>query len=302
MRSERESVVSDEAAGSRLDTFLACCFGDLSRSRLQKLIEEGQVEVSGEQKKKSNYRVKEGQVITLTLPVPKSLDVLAEDIELEVLYEDGDIILLNKPRGMVVHPAPGHEQGTLVNALLHYCGDLSGIGGINRPGIVHRLDKDTSGVMVVAKNDFAHLCLTSQLKERHVKKVYLAVVRGKMKKQKGTINLPIGRHQKDRKRMTVRIDGRESITHYHVCAYMGGYTLLEVRLATGRTHQVRVHFAYMGFPIAGDPVYGGRSCLPIKGQMLHSRLLGFSHPRTGEYMESVAPIPLDFRRVLKYLR
>ncbi|MGI6097512.1 MAG: RluA family pseudouridine synthase [Dethiobacteria bacterium] len=300
---KRYYFVESSYFGRRLDHFLARYLKEeLSRSQLQKLIATGYVEVDGKVQKKSNYRLKGGQGVELTLPAPKRLEVAPEEIKLDILYEDRDIIVVNKPRGMVVHPAPGHEKETLVNALLFHCRDLSGIGGVRRPGIVHRLDKDTSGAIIVAKNDLAHLKLAEQLKARQVKRLYLTVVKGKMRNETGTITAPIGRHKKDRKRMAVRIDGREATTHYRVLAYLGDYTLLETKLDTGRTHQIRVHLAYLGHPVAGDPVYGRNRELPITGQALHARLIGFYHPRTGSYMEIKAPIPGDFRRLLKFLK
>lgn len=294
-------AVDEAAVGERLDVFLTREAGDLSRSRIQKLINEGMVTVNGHFSR-PGYRLKKGDEIVLKVPPPEELQVLPEPIPLDVYYEDSDVIVVNKPRGMVVHPAPGHNSGTLVNALLHHCRDLSGIGGVIRPGIVHRLDKDTSGLLVVAKSDLAHLELARQLKLRQVNRKYIALVHGDVRHDKGTVNAPIGRHPRDRQKMAVVPDGREAITYYRVLQRWGNYTLLELRLATGRTHQIRVHMAYLGYPLVGDLKYGpARPHFALAGQFLHAMLLGFRHPRSGNYLEFTAPLPAELQDVLNKL-
>lgn len=291
------------AAGERLDVYLAGAGGGLSRSRIQKLIADSLVVVNGKPAK-AGYRVQPGDRVELAVPPPLPPEVEPEAIALDILYEDGDVIVINKPRGMVVHPAAGNYRGTLVNALLQHCGDLSGIGGVARPGIVHRLDKDTSGVMIAAKTDRAHLSLAKQIKERSAGRTYLAIVHGDLKADRGEIDAPIGRHPGDRKKMAVLPEtGRAALTRFRVRERYGGYTLVECRLATGRTHQIRVHMAYIGHPVVGDPKYGPKTKgFAIAGQALHSAELTFTHPVSGEKLVFSAPPPPDMQKILKQLR
>ncbi len=300
---EPEYFVADEtAAGARLDAYLAGVAAETTRSQAAKLIEDGAVTVNGRPAKPS-YRVKTGDRVELTKPEPVALDLTPEDIPLTVLYEDSDVIVIDKPRGMVVHPAAGNYTGTLVNALLRHCTDLAGINQTLRPGIVHRLDKDTTGVLMVAKNDLAQVSLSAQIKDRTVKRLYQGLVTGNLKENTGLIDAPIGRHPADRKRMAVVAGGRHAVTHFRVLERFGQYTLVEARLQTGRTHQIRVHFAYIGHPVVGDPVYGSRKqAFELAGQALHAQTLGFNHPRTGEYLEFSAPLPADMGGVLAGLR
>jgi len=286
----------------RLDLYLAQQEElSLTRSRIQNLIQEGLVLVN-DLPVKANYKLRQGERVTITIPPPKELIVEAEKIPLDIIYEDSDIIVINKAQGMVVHPANGNYSGTLVNALLAHCQDLSGIGGVTRPGIVHRLDKDTSGLLVVAKNDFAHLNLAEQIKNRLVKKQYLTLVYGNIKDDQGTINAPIGRHPVDRKKMAVVFRlGRSAVTHYQVLRRYGDYTYLQVDLETGRTHQIRVHLAYIGHPVVGDPVYSSKSKFNLPGQFLHSHQLVFTHPRTAKRMEFTAPLPEIMNKILETL-
>jgi len=273
-----------------------------SRTYAQKLLKKGKVAVNG-QTVKASYLLQTGDLITLDFEEPKPPTVEAEDIPLDILYEDQDLVVVNKPRGLVVHPAPGNQQGTLVNALLNHCTDLSGIGGVIRPGIVHRLDKDTSGVLVVAKNDQAHLTLARQLKQRTMARIYLALAHGRLPAPEGTVSAPIGRHPVHRKKMAVRADGRPATTHYRVLEELGPYTFLQLKLDTGRTHQIRVHLQYIGHPVAGDQVYGrGTEPFAIDGQALHAAALRLLHPRTGQVMEFTAPLPADFQAALAYCR
>ena len=280
-------------AGSRLDHFLAARITDLSRSRIQALMEEGHVFVNDEPKLRS-CKIRGGERIVLTVPPAISSENLPEDIALEILFEDDDLIVINKPPGLVVHPAPGHAGGTLVNALLHHCTALSGIGGVERPGIVHRLDKETSGCLVAAKNDIAHQSLTEQFAGREVRKIYLAIATGILKKAKGTITVPLGRHPVYRQKMGVllRGGGREAITDWLVLSSLPCGTLVQCTLHTGRTHQIRVHLKHLGHPVVGDEVYGKRA--GFSRQMLHAWKLGFAHPRTGNPLDFTAPIPPDF--------
>ena len=304
-------ITVDEAhKGERLDGYLSAAF-DISRARAERLLAAGQVTLSfGEANKK--YRLKGGEVITLTLPDPISAEALPENIPLDVIYEDEDIIVINKPVGMVVHPAAGNESGTLVNALLYHCqGSLSGIGGVERPGIVHRIDKDTAGLLVVAKNDAAHIRLSEDLKVHAVSRVYQAIAIGNFKEDKGTVNAPIGRHPVDRKRMAIirrEGEGREAVTHYEVLARFGQMTHIRCELETGRTHQIRVHMASLGHPLLGDAVYGGdgtkfeaRHRALIQGQTLFAGELSLTHPRTGERMTFRAPLPPEFAGLLEIL-
>ncbi|MCL6635879.1 MAG: RluA family pseudouridine synthase [Peptococcaceae bacterium] len=295
-------VVEEADSGKRLDVFLA---GEtaLSRSHVQKLIEAGCAGVNGGTGR-ANTRVKAGDIILLTVPEPQGMEVGPEPIPLDIYYEDADLIVVNKPRGMVVHPAEGNYSGTLVNALLHHCRDLSGINGVLRPGIVHRLDKDTSGLLMIAKNDAAHLSLAAQLKEREVVRRYLALVHGRVKEEAGTVDAPIGRDPRDRQRMAVvHKNARRAVTHYRVLERYSRYTYLSLRLETGRTHQIRVHLAYIGHPVVGDGKYGpARSHPGLCGQFLHAAVLGFHHPSTGEYLEFTAPLPEELQDVLRKAR
>ena len=292
-------VVSD---GRRLDVLLSEETG-LSRSRVASLMEEGRCVSAGKECRKAGTKLPEGQEIVLTVPAPREATPQAEDIPLEILYEDDDLAVVVKPRGMVVHPAAGHPDGTLVNALLARLDSLGGIGGELRPGIVHRLDKETSGLMLVAKNDSTQEALSRMLKDREIEKHYRALAEGKFKEPEGEIDAPIDRSKKDRKKMAVEENGRPAVTHYRVLERFGTYTYAEFSLTTGRTHQIRVHMAYLGHPMLGDEVYGsGRSPFKTEGQVLHARLLGFIHPSTGEYVEFSAPHPEDFERILRKLR
>ncbi|MGI6065349.1 MAG: RluA family pseudouridine synthase [Bacillota bacterium] len=300
---ETNLIVSDWEAGKRLDIFLVSQLPELSRSRIQKLIKDGEALVNGAMVK-PNYTIELGDEIKVSLPEPKELEVKAEEIPVEIIYEDHDLIVVNKPQGMVVHPAAGNWQGTLVNALLYHCRDLSGINGVLRPGIVHRIDKDTSGLLVVAKNDFTHLNLAEQIKAHTITRVYHAIVHGVMAEPAGIIEAPIGRHPVQRKKMAVVLkNGKHAVTRYHVLERFQGFSWVEVRLETGRTHQIRVHMSYLGYPVAGDPLYGPhKENLGLKGQALHARVLGFHHPRTGEYLEFTASLPKYFEELLQKLR
>lgn len=292
-----------EASGERLDVFLAERLGELSRSGIQKLMERGFVTLRGVPVRK-NHKTTAGEIFEVVLPEPVRTETTAQDIPLDVVFEDSDVIVVNKPKGMVVHPAPGHASGTLVNALLAHCGEsLSGIGGEIRPGIVHRIDKETSGLIIAAKNDAAHLALSAQLKNHSLARVYEAVVLGSIKADTGTVNAPIGRHPIDRKRQAVTDkNSRSAVTHFEVISRYNGYTHVRCRLETGRTHQIRVHMAYIGHPILGDIVYGRKK--PEKGltgQCLHAKELRFLHPRTGELVEVRTELPAYFTEVLKSL-
>jgi len=291
-------------AGLRLDVFLAAEGPEeLSRSHVQKLVADGLVEVNG-QAVRASYRVRAGDAVVLRLPPPVELVVDPEPIPLDIYFEDQDLIVVNKPRGMVVHPAEGNYSGTLVNALMHHCRDLSGINGVMRPGIVHRLDKDTSGLLMVAKNDFAHLDLARQLSERKVDRLYQALVHGLFKNDRGTVEAPIGRHPRDRQRMAVEPrKGKPAVTHYRVLDRFRDLTRLELKLETGRTHQIRVHLAWLGHPVLGDPKYGpAKNRFGLSGQFLHAGLLGFVHPRSGEKLSFEAPLPPELEAVLKILQ
>ncbi|MFI3225791.1 MAG: RluA family pseudouridine synthase [Clostridia bacterium] len=289
---------------SRIDVFLMDKLLGFSRSAIQKIIIDGNVSVNGKVLKK-NYKITGGEVLEITLPELKEMDISAQDIPLDVVYEDDDIIVINKPKGMVVHPAPGHFDGTMVNALMHHCkGSLSGINGEIRPGIVHRIDKDTSGLLVVAKNDSAHINLSEQIKEHSAGRVYRAIVFGNIKTDEGKIDKPIGRHKTDRKRMAVtEMNSRDAVTHYTVLERFQGYTYMEFRLETGRTHQIRVHMQSVGHPILGDEIYANReSKFKTDGQCLHAVKLILNHPRTSEKMEFCAEIPNYFEEILQKLR
>ena len=284
--------------GGRLDKLIAENT-ELSRSAAARLIEQGSVLVDGKSAGKKDC-ARDGAAVEITLPEPQSADILPENIPLEIIYEDGDLLVVNKPKGMVVHPAAGHYGGTLVNALMFHCGEsLSGINGEIRPGIVHRIDKDTSGLLIVAKNDFAHIGLSEQIKAHSFTREYEAVVCGSVKED-GTVDAPIGRHKTERKKMCVtRENSREAVTHYSVLRNYAGYTHLRLRLETGRTHQIRVHLSYIGHPVAGDAVYGNGKPKWLEGQCLHARKIGFVHPRTGEYLEFDSELPEYFTRFLK---
>lgn len=287
----------------RLDRYLAEQIPDLTRSYLQKLLKENLAEVNGKIVK-ANYKVKKGDQISLELPEVQEPEAFPENIPLDILYEDEDVLLVNKPKGMVVHPAAGHLSGTLVNGVLYHCrGQLSGINGVLRPGIVHRIDRDTTGVLVVCKNDRAHQSLAAQLKEHSITRKYRAIVLGSLKED-GTVNAPIGRHPVDRKKMAVnRKNGKEAVTHYHVLEELKGYTYIECQLETGRTHQIRVHMASIGHPLLGDSVYGPSRCpFSLEGQCLHAMVLGFLHPSTGVYMEFESPLPEYFEKLLQKLQ
>ena len=294
-------TVTTEEAGQRADSLLARRLEGLTRSAAARLLEEGRVTDRGRPVAK-NLRVQPGQVLEVTLPEPEEPEARPQDIPLDVVYEDEDVIVVNKPTGMVVHPAPGHPDGTLVNALLYHCGEsLSGVGGQKRPGIVHRIDRDTSGLIIAAKNDAAHLALAEQLQDHSLYREYEAVVVGNLREDSGTVDLPIARHPTDRKKMAVNhLNGRRAVTHWTVLARYPGYTHIQCRLETGRTHQIRVHMAALGHPVLGDPVYGGqRKGFPeLAGQCLHARRLTFRHPRTGEQVTVSCPLPDYFQAVL----
>ncbi len=294
-------TIDNSAQGERLDLFLSQTGVWPSRSFIQKIITAGGVSCNGKIIKAS-YRLEADDLIEISWDDPEPLEVIPESIPLEILYEDSDLVVVNKPRGMVVHPAAGNYTGTLVNALLEHCKDLSGIGGVIRPGIVHRLDKDTSGVLVVAKNDLAHLDLAGQIKMRTMKRIYKTIVHGKPP-ENGRIEGPIGRHPVERKKMAVVPTGKPAVTNYQVIEYMGSYAFLEVRLESGRTHQIRVHMNHLGYPVVGDPVYGWKKePVPIEGQALHAANLGFAHPRTKEYMEFSSDIPEVMKKALEWCR
>lgn len=296
-------VVTEEIEGERVDKCLNGLMESQSRSYIQKLLGEGRVTVNGRQVKAS-YRVNVEDQLKINLPPAIMPDILPENISLSVLYEDGDVIVVNKPKGMVVHPAPGHYSGTLVNALLFHCrGNLSGINGILRPGIVHRIDRDTTGSLIACKNDLAHASIARQLKEHTIVRRYHAIVCGRIREEEGELHTQIGRHPTDRKKMTVLArGGKEAITHYRVLAHLKNYTYIECALETGRTHQIRVHMAHLGHPILGDGVYGPKNCpFHLEGQTLHAKILGFHHPADGKYIETDAPLPEYFERLLHIL-
>lgn len=297
-----ETVTAEaEDAGTRADVFLAAKLG-VSRSNMQKLLEDGRVK-RGEKIIKANYKVRAGEMFVVDIPEPEPIEAVPENIPLDIIYEDDDVVVLNKARGMVVHPAPGNYTGTLVNALLCHCSNLSGINSAIRPGIVHRLDKDTSGIMIVAKNDAAHISLSQQIQSKTAVRTYLAVVRGNIKTDSGTIETQIARDKTDRKKMAVvKEGGRDAITDYKVLERFGKYTLVRCKLRTGRTHQIRVHMEYLGYPLVGDPKYSPmKTPFGIKGQALHSHTLEFTHPRTGERMKFEAPLPEDMHKIITRL-
>lgn len=295
-------TIEAEHAGDRIDKALSTIEPEWSRTQISNWIQDGLVKVNG-QDVKAKYKVKEGDLIEIDVPEPEPLEVIPENLHLDIVYEDEDVIVVNKPRGMVVHPAPGHMTGTLVNGLMYHCKDLSGINGVLRPGIVHRIDKDTSGLLMVAKNDNAHTSLVEQLVNKTVTRKYTALVHGHIPHDKGTIDAPIGRDPKDRQKQAVVDNGKHAVTHFRVLERFGGqYTLVECRLETGRTHQIRVHMNYIGYPLVGDPKYGPKKTLDFGGQVLHAGVLGFVHPRTKEYMEFQTPLPEDFSTLLEQLR
>jgi len=295
-------LTTEQGTSRRLDAFLAERLPDVSRAAAAKLIESGAVLVDGRIASKS-AKLTGAETVAVTLPEPEPIDAVPQDIPLDVVYEDADVIVVNKPSGLVVHPAPGHPDGTLVNALLYHCGDsLSGVGGALRPGIVHRIDRDTSGLIIAAKNDAAHRSLSAQLKDHTLARTYECIVVGGLREDRGTVDAPIARDPRDRKRMAVVPGGREAVTHWEVLARYSGYTHVRCRLETGRTHQIRVHMAYLGHPILGDTVYGAKKPVPgLTGQCLHAVGLRFLHPRTGEAVELSCPLPDEFTAMLKKL-
>ncbi|KAA6452937.1 RluA family pseudouridine synthase [Bacillus swezeyi] len=297
-----EMTVHEDHKSERLDKYLTVIETDWSRTQVQQWIKEERVQVN-KKAVKANYKVQPGDVVKVDVPDPEPLDVEAEPMDLDIYYEDEDVLVVNKPRGMVVHPAPGHLAGTLVNGLMAHCDDLSGINGVMRPGIVHRIDKDTSGLLMVAKNDMAHESLVNQLVNKTVTRKYTALVHGIIPHDHGTIDAPIGRDKKDRQSMTVtRENGKHAVTHFEVKERFEDFTVVECQLETGRTHQIRVHMKYIGFPLAGDPKYGPKKTIDFNGQALHAGVLGFDHPRTGEYVEFKAPLPEDMKNLLDNFR
>ena len=294
-------IIENEQAKERIDKAIASFESDWSRPQIQNFIKDGFVTVNGETAKTS-YKVKSGDVIVVTPPDAVPLDIVAENLNLEIIYEDEDVVVVYKPRGMVVHPAPGHTTGTLVNGLMYQIKDLSGINGVMRPGIVHRIDKDTSGLLMVAKNDIAHVSLVDQLVKKTVTRKYTALVHGRIPHDKGTIDAPIARDKKERQSMAVVDNGKHAVTHFRVIERYEKYSLVECQLETGRTHQIRVHMKYIGYPLAGDPKYGPKKTISFDGQVLHAGLLGFIHPKTGEYLEFSYPLPEDFTNLLQDLK
>ncbi len=294
--------ITEELDGERIDKALGGLIDSLSRSFIQKFIKDGKVTVNNSVVK-SSYKVSTDDEVVFELPEAVEPDIPAENIPLDILYEDKDVIVVNKPKGMVVHPAAGHYSGTLVNALMYHCGeDLSGINGVMRPGIVHRIDMDTTGSLIVCKNDIAHNSIAAQLKEHSINRVYHAICYGDLKEDEGTIHKPIGRHPVDRKKMAINEQGKDAVTHYKVLKRFGKYTYISCKLETGRTHQIRVHMASIGHPLVGDEVYSNRSCpFKLQGQSLHAMTLGFVHPKSGEYVEVNAPLPEYFEHLLNIL-
>lgn len=298
-----EFIVEEEMKGTRLDVVLSLVIEEASRSHLQKLIDIGRVEINGEPVTLKKHKVKTGDAVKVTVPEPVHLNVVPEDIPLDIVFEDADVLVVNKPKGMVVHPAAGNYTGTLVNAILYHCKSLSSINGVIRPGIVHRIDKDTSGLLMIAKNDTAHRSLAEQLSAHSITRAYRAVVYHNFQEDTGTVNAPIGRDPKNRLKMAVtQMNSKEAVTHYKVIQRFGSFTYIECRLETGRTHQIRVHMAHINHPLLGDAVYGPKKkVMGVETQMLHAKVLGFNHPRTGEYMEFDSPLPAEFTAILKKL-
>jgi 23S rRNA pseudouridine1911/1915/1917 synthase len=296
-----ERTVDESLAGARIDKAVSTLSEEWSRSQVQQWIKEGFVLVNGKPVK-SNYKCSINDVVEVEIPDPEELDVIPEEMDLDIYFEDSDVLVVNKPKGMVVHPAPGHLTGTLVNGLMAHCRDLSGINGVLRPGIVHRIDKDTSGLLMVAKNDLAHESLVNQLVAKSVTRKYKAIVHGVIPHDHGTIDAPLGRDQKDRQSMAIVDNGKHAVTHFNVLERFKDFSLVECQLETGRTHQIRVHMKYIGFPLAGDPKYGPRKTMDIGGQALHAGILGFEHPRTGQYLEFETPLPAYFEELLEDLR
>lgn len=295
-------IVEEKDKGTRIDKYLSDAIEGKSRSFIQGLIEKDSIKVNGKIPK-SNYKLKSLDEIEVILPEPEVLNVEAENIPIDIIYEDDDVVVVNKAQGMVVHPAPGNYNGTLVNALLYHCKNLSSINGVIRPGIVHRIDKDTSGVLVIAKNDEAHTFLSEQLKDHSMKREYYALIEGRLKNDRGTIDKPLGRSKKDRLKIGIVEGGKRAVTHYEVIERYNGYTLIKCVLETGRTHQIRVHMASIGFPLVGDPLYGfKRQKFKVEGQVLHAKTLGFIHPRTKKYMEFTTDLPEYFTNILDKLR
>ena len=298
----KQFKVKNEEAGKRIDAYIASVDSEISRTAAQRLIEEEAISVNGKMPKAS-YKVQENDIIEIKEIGPKEIELKAEEIPLEIIYEDEEIIVVNKPKGLVVHPAVGNPDGTLVNAIMAICKDsLSGIGGEIRPGIVHRLDKDTSGVLIVAKNDAAHINISEQIKNHEVEKTYIALVRGIVKENEATINMPIGRSTKDRKKMAVAKDGKNAITHFKVLKRYEKYTLLEIKIETGRTHQIRVHLSHIGYPVVGDYTYSnGKNDFNVEGQMLHAKKIKFQHPKQEKQMELEANLPKYFQEIIDKL-
>jgi 23S rRNA pseudouridine1911/1915/1917 synthase len=294
-------TIPDGEKNERIDKVISTLNKEWSRTQVQQWIKDGNVLVNGSTVK-TNYKCHVADELSIEIPEPENLDVEPEEMNLDIYYEDTDVLVVNKPRGMVVHPAPGHLSGTLVNGLMAHCKDLSGINGVLRPGIVHRIDKDTSGLLMVAKNDLAHESLVNQLVNKTVVRKYKAIVHGNISHEFGTVDAPLGRDPKERQSMTVVDNGKHAVTHFNVLERFTDYTFIECQLETGRTHQIRVHMKYIGFPLAGDPKYGPKKTLPIDGQALHAGVLGFKHPRTEQYLEFAAPLPEEFEALLNQLR
>lgn len=295
-------IVSSEEKGKRLDSYIASICNDITRTSAERMIKNGEILVN-DKTQKAAYKINEGDIITIQKSEPKEIEIKAQDIPIEIIYEDNDIIVVNKPKGMVVHPANGNPDGTLVNAIMAKCkNSLSGIGGEIRPGIVHRIDKDTSGLLIIAKNDTAHVNMSEQIKNHEVKKTYIALVRGAIKENEATIDMPIGRSTSDRKKMAVNRNGKNAVTHIKVIKRYEKYTLVEVNIETGRTHQIRVHLSHIGYPIIGDYTYSnGKNEFGVEGQCLHAKSLEFKHPITGKEMKLEAPLPQYFQEILNTL-
>lgn len=298
---EKIEIIIEGEAGTRLDKIVSQHCAHISRTQIQQWIKDGHIQVNGE-KVKQNYKVREADHILIEEPEPEALNIIAEDLQLDIVYEDEDVCIVNKRRGMVVHPAKAHATGTLVNGLMYQCKDLSGINGVLRPGIVHRTDKDTSGLLMVAKNDQAHVSLVDQLVDKTVKRQYVALVHGHIPHNNGKIDAPIGRDEHDRQKMTVTDRGKDAITHFTVLERFEKYTLVQCELETGRTHQIRVHMNYIGHPLVGDPKYGVATTIPFGGQVLHAQTIGFTHPATGEYVEFTKEPPADFQKLVNSIR